>query len=182
MFFLVSPRLQKTWLLISYCHWQELLGFVPPFGKSFGGISSRTLLLTGVTRLYSFEGLSERTFRIMAGSGGPVATFSVWDYVVFAGLILLLRASACSKPSVDARRLAVMSFSWAAVRWAQCLWLCPSRLVLCQASLLLALLQRRICTVHHTGSSSSPIPSCPSSALNSSCLCFTGWASPAHTR
>ncbi len=35
-----------------------------------------------------FEGLSERTFRIMAGSGGPVATFSVWDYVVFAGLIL----------------------------------------------------------------------------------------------
>lgn len=24
----------------------------------------------------------------MAGSGGPVATFSVWDYVVFAGIIL----------------------------------------------------------------------------------------------
>lgn len=40
-------------------------------------------------RLYiSIWGLSERTFQIMPGSGGPVATFSVWDYVVFAGLIL----------------------------------------------------------------------------------------------
>lgn len=28
----------------------------------------------------------------MVGTGGPVATFSVWDYVVFAGTILLAAA------------------------------------------------------------------------------------------
>lgn len=28
----------------------------------------------------------------MPGSGGPVATFSVWDYVVFAGLVLFAAA------------------------------------------------------------------------------------------
>lgn len=29
------------------------------------------------------------TLRTMAGGGGPTATFSVWDYVVFAGMILV---------------------------------------------------------------------------------------------
>lgn len=59
-------------------------------GESGGGISSKSITShkTGSDSVFKAFERRSSIFEIMPGSGGPVATFSVWDYVVFAGLIL----------------------------------------------------------------------------------------------